>query len=225
MRPTATATRSTIRPTSRSRGVMPSGGRGGREGRRAPRLTRRSLRVGSRVSGSSKKSKSISVSRSVIAFRRAGSLYRGSRISRPESRPRPLQKAASRGVWPPAANRRKTMAGVAATVLTDLVLGRYRPLQPLGRGGSGSVWLARDEKTGEEVALKIVRREGKAASRAEREAKAAARLRHERCLRSRAFATDDRHVYIAYDYVPGRTLREALRDGQLDEWETVEAAP
>jgi serine/threonine-protein kinase len=116
------------------------------------------------------------------------------------------------------------MAGVAATVATDLVLGRYRPLRPLGSGGSGSVWLARDEESGGEVALKIVRREGKAASRAEREAKAAARLRHERCLRSRAFATDDRHVYIAYDYVPGRTLREALRDGQLDEWETVEAA-
>jgi serine/threonine-protein kinase len=116
------------------------------------------------------------------------------------------------------------MAGAAATVLTDLVLGRYRPLRPLGSGGSGSVWLARDEETGDEVALKIVRREGKAASRAEREAKAAARLRHERCLRSRAFATDDRHVYIAYDYVPGRTLREALHEGQLDEWETVEAA-
>jgi hypothetical protein len=116
------------------------------------------------------------------------------------------------------------MAGVAATVLTDLVLGRYRPLRPLGSGGSGSVWLARDEKTGDEVALKIVRREGKAASRAEREAKAAARLRHERCLRSRAFATDDGHVYIAYDYVPGRTLREALHEGQLDEWEMVEAA-
>jgi Protein kinase domain len=116
------------------------------------------------------------------------------------------------------------MAGVAATVLTDLVLGRYRPLRPLGSGGSGSVWLARDEETGDEVALKIVRREGKAASRAEREAKAAARLRHERCLRSRAFATDEGHVYIAYDYVPGRTLREALQEGRLDEWETVEAA-
>jgi hypothetical protein len=112
----------------------------------------------------------------------------------------------------------------AAFPATDLVLGRYRPLRPLGSGGSGSVWLARDEQGGGDVALKIVRREGKAASRAEREAKAAARLRHERCLRSRAFATDDRHVYIAYEYVPGCTLREAIRDRRLGDWEIVEAA-
>jgi hypothetical protein len=112
----------------------------------------------------------------------------------------------------------------AAFPATELVLGRYRPVRPLGSGGSGSVWLARDEERGDEVALKIVRREGKAASRAEREAKAAARLRHERCLRSRAFATDEDHVYIAYEYVPGCTLREAIRDRRLGDWETVEAA-
>ena len=115
-------------------------------------------------------------------------------------------------------------SAAAAFSATDLVLGRYRPLRPLGSGGSGSVWLARDEERGADVALKVVRREGKAASRAEREAKAAARLRHERCQRCRAFASDDHHVYIAYDYVPGCTLREALRDGRLDDWSTVEAA-
>ena len=105
-----------------------------------------------------------------------------------------------------------------------LVLGRYRPVRPLGSGSSGSVWLARDEAAGIHVALKIVAREGKAGPRAEREAAAAARLRHERCLRAYALAHDDDHVYIAYEYVPGRTLREALRDGELDDVDATEAA-
>jgi hypothetical protein len=98
-----------------------------------------------------------------------------------------------------------------------LILDRYRPIRPLGSGGSGSVWLAQDEETGLEVALKIVTREGKAASRAEREAQAAAKLRHPHCLRAYGFESDARHVYIAYEYVPGRTLRQELRRGFGDE--------
>ena len=104
-----------------------------------------------------------------------------------------------------------------------LVLDRYRPLKPLGTGGSGSVWLARDEQTGLDVALKIVPREGKAAARAEREAAAAARLRHPSCLRAYAFARDPGHVYIAYEYVPGRTFREALRAGELKDASAIDA--
>ena len=106
----------------------------------------------------------------------------------------------------------------------ELVLDRYRPLRPLGSGGSGSVWLARDEQTGLEVALKIVPREGKAADRAEREAEAASRLRHERCLRAYGFGSDSGHVYIAYEYVSGRTLRDAMRSGELRDGQAVEAA-
>ena len=107
---------------------------------------------------------------------------------------------------------------------SELVAERYRPLRPLGSGGSGSVWLARDERTGLDVALKIVPREGKAATRAEREALAAARLRHERCLRAYAFERDTRNVYIAYEYVPGQTMRQALRAGELTDATSVEAA-
>ena len=106
----------------------------------------------------------------------------------------------------------------------ELVLDRYRPLRPLGSGGSGSVWLARDERTGLDVALKIIPREGKAAHRAEREAEAASRLRHERCLRAYGFGSDSGHVYIAYEYVGGRTLREAMRAGELRDGQAVEAA-
>src|SRR2546421_9841438 len=111
-----------------------------------------------------------------------------------------------------------------AVVQSELVLGRYRPLRPLGSGGSGSVWLARDEHNGLDVALKIVPREGKAASRAEREAEAAARLRHRSCQRAYGFGRDSRHVYIAYEYVPGRTFREALRGGELDDAAAIEAS-
>ena len=106
----------------------------------------------------------------------------------------------------------------------ELVLDRYRPIRPLGSGGSGSVWLARDEHTGLDVSLKVVSREGKAASRAEREVEAAMRLRHERCQRAYALEQDGAHVYIAYEYVPGRTLRQAMRAGELPDAAALEAA-
>ena len=107
---------------------------------------------------------------------------------------------------------------------SGLVLGRYRPLRPLGTGGSGSVWLARDERSGIEVALKIIPKEGRAESRAEREAEAATRLRHPNCLRAYGLESDDKHLYIPYEYVPGSTLRHALRRGELGDEGAIEAA-
>ena len=112
---------------------------------------------------------------------------------------------------------------LAHAAAPDLALGRYRPLRPLGSGASGSVWLARDEQTGLDVALKIVPREGKAGLRAEREAEAASRLRHPTCLRAYAFGRESGHVYIAYEYAPGATFRDALRSKDLSDAELIEA--
>ena len=107
---------------------------------------------------------------------------------------------------------------------SELILGRYRPIRPLGGGSSGSVWLARDERNGLDVALKIVPREGKTGARAEREAGAAAQLRHRRCQRIYGQASDGSHVYIAYEYVAGSTMREVTRNGKLTDAGAVEAA-
>jgi hypothetical protein len=112
----------------------------------------------------------------------------------------------------------------SAALASDLFLGRYRPLKPLGSGGMGHVWLARDERSGLDVSLKIVAREGKAGHRAEREARAAASLRHPRCQRILSLARDPSHVYIAYEYIPGRTLREAIRAGEIDDQAAIEVA-
>src|SRR5579864_7778319 len=206
-----------ISPVSRSSGVRPLGGRVRvRRGERrvgAGRAGARGRRWGaSSVSGSSKKSKSVSSSCSVM-------IDGGSR-----RRPTLSLSPAGKGLFRPAANP-KTVTTTTAEAFRahDLVLGRYRPLRPLGTGGSGSVWLSLDETTGLEVALKIVPREGKAATRAEREAAAAARLRHPSCLRAYSFARDSRHVYIAYEFVPGQTFREALRAGELNDAAAIEA--
>src|SRR5579862_5790 len=112
----------------------------------------------------------------------------------------------------------------SSALAPELILGRYRPLRPLGSGGMGHVWLARDERNGLDVALKMVGREGRAAERAEREARAAAALRHPRCQRVYALARDSGHVYIAYEYIPGRTLRQAILAGELGDGGAVEAA-
>ena len=120
--------------------------------------------------------------------------------------------------------RRKPVQTATALRTADLVLGRYRPLRPLGSGGSGSVWLVRDEDAGRDVALKVVERTGKAGSRAKREVEAATRLRHPRCLRALAFHRDEGHVYVAYEYVRGQNLREALRAGKVDDATAIEVA-
>ena len=105
---------------------------------------------------------------------------------------------------------------------SELLAGRYRPLRPLGAGGSGQVWLSLDENTGREVALKIVARQGRATQRAEREAEAVSRLRHPGCARSLTLTEDHEHVYLVYEYIPGRTLREALRTRELTDAQVIE---
>jgi hypothetical protein len=123
---------------------------------------------------------------------------------------------------------REAMPPNAATALqidrSELIVGRYRPIRPLGAGGSGQVWLALDEDSGREVALKIVAKQGRAAQRAEREAEAVWRLQHPGCARDLTLEEDAEHVYLVYEYIPGRTLREGLRSRALSDAQVIEAA-
>ena len=204
-RPSTTAIASATRPASRARATVPCGGVAGRRGPppRCGLIRRRGLPG------------------RLLGLRLLEELDLGSVVVGAHSRRKP--NPPGRTVRP---GRQSPLGmGEAAPALTgiELVLNRYRPLRPLGSGGSGSVWLARDERTGLDVALKIVAREGKAAARAEREAKTAAHLRHPACLRAYGFGHDSRHVYIAYEFVPGQTFREALRAGSSTDDDAIEA--
>lgn len=99
-----------------------------------------------------------------------------------------------------------------------LVAGRYRLLSPLGEGGMGVVWRARDEVLGREVAVKEVRApaalgtsdEQRLYARLEREAWAAARISHRNVVTVYDVATEDGRPWIVMELVRGLTLSDVL---------------
>ncbi|HUJ59921.1 MAG TPA: serine/threonine-protein kinase [Kofleriaceae bacterium] len=94
--------------------------------------------------------------------------------------------------------------------------GRYEILGPLGRGGMGRVYRARDVVLGREVALKLLdsHASDELAARFEREARALARLDHPGCVR----VLDVARRYLVLELVAGTTLAAALRaDGQFSQ--------
>ncbi|MCA9542255.1 MAG: protein kinase, partial [Myxococcales bacterium] len=105
---------------------------------------------------------------------------------------------------------------------------RYRDLRLLGAGGMGEVHLAHDPILDREVALKIlpgaVSRAGGGRSGFLREARAAAGLNHPHITTLHEVGEADGRHFIAFEYVRGRSLRERLRDGALDQRELLALA-
>ncbi|NUK87523.1 serine/threonine-protein kinase, partial [Streptomyces lunaelactis] len=99
-----------------------------------------------------------------------------------------------------------------------VVAGRYRLLSPLGEGGMGIVWRARDEVLNREVAVKEVRAptalgeadERRLYARLEREAWAAGRISHRNVVTVYDVATEDGRPWIVMELVRGLALSDVL---------------
>jgi len=107
-----------------------------------------------------------------------------------------------------------------ADALVGKMLGPYRIKSGLGYGGMGVVWLAEDTRLDRAVALKALAdhltRDQRSRARLRREAKAAAALSHPGVATVYALEELEDHLYIAYEYVEGPTLREELQEGAAD---------
>ena len=102
------------------------------------------------------------------------------------------------------------------TTITD----RYLVERPIGSGGMGTVWLARDQRLGRLVAVKqIGLLPGETApdlARAMREARSSAVLHHPHVVSVYDVVEEDDHIWLVMEYVASRTLWEVIsRDGPL----------
>jgi WD40 repeat protein/tRNA A-37 threonylcarbamoyl transferase component Bud32 len=106
-------------------------------------------------------------------------------------------------------------------------LAGFEILSVLGQGGMGIVYKARDAKDGSLVALKTVPREllGNPVfkKRLEREAHAAKAVSHPGIIAIRRFGEENGTFYIAFEYLPGGTLKQKLRERGRLSWKEVVA--
>jgi eukaryotic-like serine/threonine-protein kinase len=107
-------------------------------------------------------------------------------------------------------------------------IGPYEVLAPLGAGGMGEVYRARDSRLERDVALKVLPADfcsdPERRSRFEREARAAGQLNHPNILAVYDAGTIDSMPYIVTELLEGETLRERLSSGALPPRKSVELA-
>src|ERR1700676_2842356 len=104
------------------------------------------------------------------------------------------------------------MADLASGTMID---GRYKVHSRLGAGGMADVFLAEDEQLGRKIALKLLHRrfaeDPGFVERFRREAQAAAGLQHPNIVSVYDRGSFDGTYYIAMEYVPGRSLKQLIR--------------
>src|SRR5262245_52420349 len=107
-------------------------------------------------------------------------------------------------------------------------IGPYRVESVLGSGGMSVVYLARDERLGRKVALKLLPQSLIAdmthLSRLKREARTASALNHPNIVTIHDIGSDHSTHYIASELIEGETLRERLMRGPIQLSEAVDIA-
>ena len=108
-------------------------------------------------------------------------------------------------------------------------LDTYEILAPLGAGGMGEVWLARDLRLDRKVALKVLpsqlAEDTERVARFQQEARAASALNHPNVCTIHALGVaDDGRLFIAMEYIDGATLRQLLATGRRSLPETLDHA-
>ncbi|MGI8334027.1 Stk1 family PASTA domain-containing Ser/Thr kinase [Actinomadura scrupuli] len=105
---------------------------------------------------------------------------------------------------------------VADPLVGQVLDGRYRIESRIARGGMATVYVARDIKLGRAIALKVMHanlaQDDEFVRRFIVEAKSAAALSHPNVVAVYDQGTDGHYVFLAMEYVPGRTLRDLLTE-------------
>ncbi len=118
---------------------------------------------------------------------------------------------------------------LASSGITPILarIGRFIVLEPLGEGGMGFVYAAYDETLDRKIAIKVLRPESAdkpAATREHllREAQAMARVSHSNIVTVHEIGSVDDQVFIAMEFIRGRTLAAWISTGPHPWRETVE---
>jgi eukaryotic-like serine/threonine-protein kinase len=114
------------------------------------------------------------------------------------------------------------------TLTAGTRLGPYEILAPLGAGGMGEVYKARDTRLDRDVAIKVLpqslARDASALARFEREAKAVAALSHPNILAVHDFGSSGETTYAVMELLEGESLRQRLAEGALPPRKALEIA-
>jgi TolB-like protein/Flp pilus assembly protein TadD len=107
-------------------------------------------------------------------------------------------------------------------------IGHYRIESLLGVGGMGEVYLARDERLGRKIALKLLPEhltaDERQLSRFKTEARTASALNHPNILTVHEIGAEGNRHFIATEFIEGITLRALLRRGRMNLHDALEIA-